>query len=427
MGNVQIGPIKDSEKGNSKKSSTAVTIEAMDHCWEINFNIIDQSPTLASLFQEIPRTGKSVEVIYEDITEDLDPMDVERALRFINLTPKEIKKDLSIIGIPDLIRGLFLANYLQSINLIQGHQLRILQVLMGDNFFMFYGKSEELGMEDFKLELYKIFRIQFEMWNENEAFLKSIPRNFMKTLIQDGQTLTSTGEIGMYRTIKKWISLQDSSPALNFGNYKDLFSEIRLQNIIMCPVMLKELEEDGIIPNTVLNKMKEDMFLDIVRDRNDPFPYIKPDPGVFYRSCYRLGAKERKDSMRWVFYNGIFGHTLEFFHLDNTIYACRKLLTNSLVDSSEEVTFSIQVFFTDWQYKLLKETSIRTFTFPLAKNIRITSVPEAVKKDEYNFFILLHQQNKFLKPVYCYFDLKNSEEFNPNIDQYKAPILKTVK
>ena len=115
MGNVQIGPIKDSEKGNSKKSSTAVTIEAMDHCWEINFNIIDQSPTLASLFQEIPRTGKSVEVIYEDITEDLDPMDVERALRFINLTPKEIKKDLSIIGIPDLIRGLFLANYLQSV------------------------------------------------------------------------------------------------------------------------------------------------------------------------------------------------------------------------------------------------------------------------------------------------------------------------
>lgn len=76
---------------------------------------------------------------------------------------------------------------------------------MGDNFFMFYGKSEELGMEDFKLELYKIFRIQFEMWNENEAFLKSIPRNFMKTLIQDGQTLTSTGEIGMYRIIKKVI------------------------------------------------------------------------------------------------------------------------------------------------------------------------------------------------------------------------------
>ena len=60
-------------------------------------------------------------------------------------------------------------------------------------------------MEDFKLELYKIFRTQFEMWKENEAFLKSVPRNFVRALIQDGQTLTSTGEIGMYRTIKKVI------------------------------------------------------------------------------------------------------------------------------------------------------------------------------------------------------------------------------
>ena len=227
MGNAQIGPIKDVEKTNSKKPSTTITIEAMDHCWEINFNIVDQSPTLVSLFQDVPKTGKSVEVIYEEITEDLDPMDVERALRFINLHPKDIKEDLNIIGIPDLIRGLFLANYLQSVcfafiygnrnlvvyfyikpfqtNLIEGHQLRILQVLMGDNFFMFYKKSEELGMDDFKLELYKIFRTEFEMWKENDAFLKAVPRHFMKALIQDGQTLTSTGEIGMYRTIKKVI------------------------------------------------------------------------------------------------------------------------------------------------------------------------------------------------------------------------------
>ena len=87
----------------------------------------------------------------------------------------------------------------------------------------------------------------------------------------------------------------------------------------MSPAILEELEKDGIIPRSVLNKMKEDMFLDVIRDRNDPFPYVKPDPGVFYRSCYRLGAKERKDSMRWVFYNGIFGHTLEFFHLDKSV------------------------------------------------------------------------------------------------------------
>ncbi|KAE9554559.1 hypothetical protein FO519_002198 [Halicephalobus sp. NKZ332] len=427
MGNAQIGSIKDVEKVGSKKPSTTITIEAMDHCWEVNFHIIDQSPTLISLFQEIPRTGKSVEVVYDEINEDLDPMDIERALRFFDLSPKEIKKNLNIIGIPDLLRGLFLAHYLQSKNLIEGHQLRILQILMAENFFMFYERCEELHMDDFKVELYKILRAQFDMWKENEVFLKSFPRNFLKSLLKDGRTLTSAGEIGLYRTMKKWISLQDPAPALNFENYKDLISEIRFQNIIMCSTVLQELEKDGLLPRNVLNKMKEDMFMDVIRDRDEPFPYVKPDIVTFYRSCYRLGAKERKDSMRWVFYNGIFGHTLEFFHIDNTIYACRKLLTNSLVDSSEETTFSLQIFFTDWQYKVLKETAVRTFVFPLGKNIRITSVPEAVKKDEYHFFLLLHQQNKFLKPSYNYFDLKNKDDFDPNDDSQKVPDFKTLQ